>query len=260
VRRADRLFRLVQLLRARRFATGDQIAGELRVSKRTIYRDVADLQGSGIPIRGEAGVGYRLERGFELAPLIFTGDELESLVLGARMVAAWGDAQLASAVGSAMTKIEAVLPEALRRVVLDTPFFAPGMPSAAAAAGELGTLRLAISERRLVHFRYAREDGEESERDARPLGLYFWGRKWTLAAWCELRQDYRSFRPDRMRRVQLLDRHFDPAADGIALAGFLEKGDPADWERWEYARESRGRRERSNGGLRLASESRPSEP
>ena len=175
MRRADRLFRLVQLLRARRFATGEQIAGELGVSKRTVYRDVADLQGSGIPIRGEAGVGYRLERGYELAPLIFTSDELESLVLGARIVAAWGDAELAAAVGSAMTKVEAVLPETLRRVVLETPFFAPGLPGASAMAGELALLRRAIGERRLVHFRYAREDGAESERDARPLGLYLLG-------------------------------------------------------------------------------------
>lgn len=233
MRRADRLFRLVQLLRARRFATGDQIADELVVSKRTIYRDVADLQGSGIPIRGEAGVGYRLERGFELAPLIFTSDELESLVLGARIVAAWGDAELAAAVGSAMTKVEAVLPETLRRVVLETPFFAPGMPSASAMAGELTALRRAIGERRFVHFKYRREDGEESERDARPLGLYFWGKKWTLAAWCEARSDYRSFRPDRMREVRVLERQFDPA-DGISLAGFLAKRDPADWEKWEW--------------------------
>jgi predicted DNA-binding transcriptional regulator YafY len=124
MRRADRLFRLVQLLRARRFATGEQIADELGVSKRTIYRDVADLQGSGVPIRGEAGVGYRLERGYELAPLIFTSDELAGLVLGARIVAAWGDPDLASAVATAMTKVEAVLPEGLRRVVLDTPLSA----------------------------------------------------------------------------------------------------------------------------------------
>ena len=233
MRRADRLFRLVQLLRARRFATGDQIADELGVSKRTIYRDVADLQGSGIPIRGEAGVGYRLERGFELAPLIFTSDELESLVLGARIVAAWGDADLASAVGSAMTKVEAVLPDTLRRVVLETPFFAPGMPSASAMAGELTVLRRAIGERRIVHFKYRREDGEESERDARPLGLYFWGKKWTLAAWCEARSDYRSFRPDRMRDVRMTERPFDPA-DGITLAGFLAKRDPEDWEQWEW--------------------------
>lgn len=233
MRRADRLFRLVQLLRARRFATGEQIAGELGVSKRTVYRDVADLQGSGIPIKGEAGVGYRLERGYELAPLIFTSDELAGLVLGARIVSAWGDAELASAVGSALTKIEAVLPEALRRVVLETPLFAPEMPGASVMAGELTLLRRAIGERRLVHFRYAREDGAESERDARPLGLFFWGRKWTLAAWCELRQDYRSFRPDRMREVRLLESSFDPA-DGVSLAGFLAKHDPADWERWEW--------------------------
>ncbi len=236
MRRADRLFRLVQLLRARRFATADQIAGELAVSKRTIYRDVADLQGSGIPIRGEAGVGYRLERGFELAPLIFTSDELEGLVLGARIVAAWGDADLAAAVGSAMTKVEAVLPDTLRRVVLETPFFAPGSPGGQAMAGELALLRRAIGERRLVQFRYTREDGAESERAARPLGLYFWGRKWTLAAWCELRSDYRSFRPDRMHEVRILETAFDPA-DGISLAGFLEKGDPADWERWEWPHE-----------------------
>jgi predicted DNA-binding transcriptional regulator YafY len=249
MRRADRLFRLVQLLRARRFATGDQIAGEIGVSKRTIYRDIADLQGSGIPIRGEAGVGYRLERGFELAPLIFTSDELEGLVLGARIVAAWGDAELAGAVGNAMAKIEAVLPDTLRRVLLETPFFAPGPPGASAMAGELGLLRRAIGERRLVRFRYAREDGLETARDARPLGLYFWGRKWTLAAWCELRSDYRSFRPDRMREVKLLDERFDPA-DGISLAGFLEHGDPADWERWQWPHE----RARAVAGAPRASE------
>jgi predicted DNA-binding transcriptional regulator YafY len=240
VRRADRLFRLVQLLRARRFATGEQIADELGVSKRTVYRDVADLQGSGVPIRGEAGVGYRLDRGYELAPLIFTSDELEGLVLGARVVEAWGDPDLADAVGSAMTKIEAVLPETLRRVLLETPLFAPGLPSSSAMAGELSLLRRAIGERRVIHFRYAREDGAESERDARPLGLYFWGRKWTLAAWCELRGDYRSFRPDRMREVQLVERRFDPA-DGISLAGFMAKNDPADWETWEWS----GERERT---------------
>lgn len=238
MRRADRLFRLVQLLRARRFATGEQIASELGVSKRTVYRDVADLQGSGVPIRGEAGVGYRLERGYELAPLIFTSDELAGLVLGARIVASFGDPDLAAAVASAMTKVEAVLPEGLRRVVLETPLFAPGRPWSAAMAGEVATLRRAISERRLVHFKYGREDGAESERDARPLGLYFWGRKWTLAAWCELRADYRSFRPDRMRELELLDRTFDPDADGISLAGFVAKGDPADWESWEWRREA----------------------
>lgn len=222
MRRADRLFRLVQLLRSRRFATGESMASELGVSKRTVYRDIADLQGSGVPIRGEAGVGYQLERGYELAPLTFNTEELEGLVLGARIVSAWGDSDLAAAVGSAMTKIEAVLPEALRPVLFETALFAPDYPRATAPSRELAVLRRAISERRLVHFRYAREDGNESERDARPLGLYFWGSKWTLAAWCGLRLDYRSFRPDRMRELTLLDEHFD-ASDGIDLAQFLAR-------------------------------------
>jgi predicted DNA-binding transcriptional regulator YafY len=231
MRRADRLFRLVQFLRARRFATGEQIAREMGVSKRTIYRDVADLQDSGVPIRGEAGVGYRLERGYELPPLTFNGDEIEGLVLGARIVAAWGDPELAAAVASAMTKIEAALPETLRSVLLETPLFAPGVPGAPAMAGEMALMRRAISERRLMRFRYCREDGEWSEREARPLALYFWGRKWTLAAWCELRADYRSFRPDRMRDVTVLEANWDPA-DGPSLAGYLERSDPDDWRTW----------------------------
>jgi predicted DNA-binding transcriptional regulator YafY len=230
MRRADRLFRLVQLLRARRFATGAQLADELRVSKRTVYRDMRDLEASGVPVRGEAGVGYRLERGFELPPLTFTSEELEGLVLGARIVATWGDPELAVAVASAMTKVEAVVPEALRRVFLDTALFAPGFPSAAAMVREIGVLRRAISERRYIHFAYTRADGAETRRDVRPLGLYFWGRKWTLAAWCELRKDYRSFRPDRMGGVTLLDASFDES-DGISLAEFVERMDAADRER-----------------------------
>lgn len=233
MRRADRLFRLVQVLRLRRFATGAGLARELGVSKRTVYRDVADLQASGVPIRGEAGVGYRLERGYELAPLVFTSEELEGLVLGARIVAAWGDPELGAAVASAMTKVEAVLPAPLRQVLLETPLFAPGLPGASGAIGELALLRRAIGERRVVHFRYARGDGAASERDAWPLGLYFWGRKWTLAAWCELRGDYRTFRPDRMRDVAMQERRFDPT-DGISLAGFLAKKDPADPAGWEW--------------------------
>ncbi|MEN8184857.1 MAG: YafY family protein [Myxococcota bacterium] len=238
MRRADRLFRLVQLLRSRRFATGEQLANELGVSKRTVYRDMRDLGTSGVPIRGEAGVGYRLERGFELPPLTFSSDELEGLVLGARIVATWGDPELALAVGSAMTKIEAVVPDAVRRVFLDTALFAPGFPSAAAMAREIGVLRRAISERRYIHFAYTRADGERTRRDARPLGLYFWGNKWTLAAWCELRADYRSFRPDRMEDVKLLDAAFDES-DGVGLAEFVARMDAED----RAAREERGGRE-----------------
>jgi predicted DNA-binding transcriptional regulator YafY len=222
MRRADRLFQLVSHLRARRFATGEQLASSLGVSKRTVYRDVRDLEASGVPIRGEAGVGYRLERGFELAPLVFNHDELAGLVLGARIVAAWGDAELSAAVGSAMTKIEAVLPETLRGVMIGTPLFAAGHPRAAAMAGEMGLLRRAISDERVLRFGYTRADGERTRRDVRPLGLYFWGNRWTLAAWCELRRDYRSFRPDRMADLELLELRFD-ASVGPSLEEFLRR-------------------------------------
>jgi predicted DNA-binding transcriptional regulator YafY len=237
MRRADRLFQLIQMLRARRGATGRQLADELRVSTRTVYRDIADLQGSGIPIRGEAGVGYRLERGFELPPLTFTHEELEGLVLGARIVSAWGDPELAAAVGSAITRIEAVLPEALRQVVLDTPLFVPDFPGRRNMAGEMATLRRAIGEHRVLDLTYVRADGDRSERTVRPLGLYFWGKKWTLAAWCELRSDYRSFRPDRMERVELLQRSFDPDGE-IALSEFLRRVEQEN-PFWEEASEAR---------------------
>jgi predicted DNA-binding transcriptional regulator YafY len=221
MRRADRLFQLVQVLRSRRFATGQQIADELGVSKRTVYRDIADLQGTGVPIQGEAGVGYRIDRGFELPPLTFNAQEIESLVLGARIVASWGDADLGDAVRSAMTKIEAVLPEPLRQVLLETALFAPSRPSTPAMTSQLALLRKAVGEHRSVRFGYTRADGEASERTVRPLGLYFWGTKWTLASWCEFRCDYRSFRPDRMRGVEMLESVFD-GSDGIHLQGFLE--------------------------------------
>lgn len=230
MRRSDRLFQIVRFLRARRFATGQQIADDLGVSKRTVYRDISDLQGSGVPIDGEAGVGYRIDRGFELPPLTFTGQEIESLVLGARIVSAWGDAELADAVRSAMAKIEAVLPDPLRRVLLETALFAPPRPLDDGTKADLGLLRKAVGEHRSVRFAYTRGDGVASSRTVRPLALYFWGTKWTLATWCEFRNDYRSFRPDRMKDVVLTGETFD-GGDGIHLQAYLEQTERRHRER-----------------------------
>jgi predicted DNA-binding transcriptional regulator YafY len=121
-----------------------------------------------------------------------------------------------------MTKIEAAVPQALRQVVLDTALFAPGIPWAAAMARDMALLRRAIGEHRRISFDYTRSDGERTERSVRPLGMYFWGSKWTLAAWCELRRDYRSFRPDRMEGVELLNETFDEG-DGVSLEDFLAR-------------------------------------
>lgn len=228
MRRADRLFRLVQYLRGRRAATGLEIAEELDVSVRTVYRDIVDLQTSGIPIRGEAGVGYRLEAGFELPPLTFTNEELEGLALGARIVASWGDPALAAAVNNAMKRIEAVLPATLRRVLIETPLFAPQYQQRADLMSRgMATLRSAIGESRVLHIRYADADDRETERDVLPLGLHFWGNKWTLAAWCELRADYRTFRPDRIRQIETLERTFDSNGE-INLTGFLSRVQDSD--------------------------------
>lgn len=145
MRRADRLFRIVHLLRRKRLTTARQIAGELAISERTVYRDVADLVDSGVPIRGEAGVGYALERGFDLPPLMFTEDELEALVLGVRVVESWGDATLAAAARAVVQKVEAVLPERLQERVGKAPLFGFHVP--AGSARKLGTLRRAIRPR-----------------------------------------------------------------------------------------------------------------
>lgn len=222
MRRADRLFQLVQVLRSRRFATGDQLAVELGVSRRTVYRDIADLARSGVPIRGEAGVGYRMERGYELPPLTFNEQELEALVLGARMVAAWGDPDLAAATRAAMTKVEAVVPKAMRRILFETALFVPDRPWAPEMISGLGQLRRAVAERHKVRFGYTRADGEGSARTVRPLGLWFWGTSWSMAAWCELRGAYRNFRPDRMESLEVLDEVFDDS-DGIGLQAFLRE-------------------------------------
>jgi len=222
MRRADRLFQLVHLLRARKFATSEELAKELGVSRRTVYRDIKDLERSGVPIRGEAGVGYAMQRGYELPPLTFNAEEIEALALGARMVEAWTDPDLAAASRTAMTKVEAVLPEPLRAILLDTPLFAIQRSWAAYATKGMTQVRRAIADHHKLRFGYTRADGQSTIRTVRPVGLYFWGSTWSLAAWCELRDDYRSFRPDRMENLAVLPEQFEPDGE-VSLQAFLAR-------------------------------------
>ncbi|HEY2745744.1 MAG TPA: YafY family protein [Polyangia bacterium] len=221
MRRADRLFRIVQLLRRRKLTTARQLAGELEVSERTVYRDVADLVGSGVPIRGEAGVGYALERGFDLPPLMFTEDELEALVLGVRVVESWGDEALAQAARAVVQKVEAVVPERLQDRVGKAPLFAPGFHVPAERTRELSTLRRAIREHKKARMSYVDRVQAATERMVRPLGLFFWGSTWTVAAWCELRQGFRGFRLDRVQKLELTTQTFEDEA-GRTLADFFD--------------------------------------
>lgn len=184
------------------------LAQKLEVSERTIYRDVSDLQTSGMPIEGEAGVGYTLRRDLDLPPLMFTRDELTALVLGARLVRAWGGASSMAAADQALQRIEAVLPPELRERLDGILMYAPGSRMPQLLRERLDVLHEASIDRHVLSFGYTREDGQSSQRQVRPLALYFWSGVWTLAAWCELRKDFRTFRIDRMQDVQVLAREF----------------------------------------------------
>ena len=207
MRRADRLFRIVQLLRRRRtIVTAKQIAGKLEISERTVYRDIRDLIQAGTPIDGEAGVGYRLQPGYDLPPLMFDREEIQALVLGARIVAQFGDPALARASESILSKVAAVLPKDLEPLLADTRLFVPQSRSGARSAAGLAVAREALVAQRRIQLKYANEKGEETERIVRPLGLFFWGKTWTLAAWCEMRVGFRNFRLDRINEATLGER------------------------------------------------------
>ena len=209
MRRADRLFKVIQLLRGRRRAvTASWLAEQLSVSERTIYRDVRDLIVAGTPIAGEAGVGYTIRRDYDLPPLMFDAEELEALVLGARLVGAFGDKSLVGPARSVISKVEAVLPPRLKVGTRCPALYAPRTYGAEIRAHALDTVRAALTEKRKLKLRYQREDEEESYRTILPLGAFFWGRSWTLTAWCELRNDCRNFRLDRVLELHTLDETF----------------------------------------------------
>ena len=209
MRRADRLFQIVQLLQRRRgTTTAAQVAERLGVSERTVYRDIRDLVLAGTPIDGEAGIGYRIRPGYDLPPLMFDRDEIQALVLGARIVRQFGDPALARASESILGKVAAVIPKDLAPLLAETRLFVPSMNRGDQSADAMTAAREALIARRKLRFKYEGAQGAGTERTVRPLGMFFWGRKWTLAAWCELRNDFRNFRLDRASGPILLDETF----------------------------------------------------
>jgi predicted DNA-binding transcriptional regulator YafY len=213
MRRADRLFQIVQHLRARRLTTAAQLAQWLEISERTVYRDIRDLSVSGVPVRGEAGIGYRIDRHFDLKPIMFTPDEIDAAVLGLRMVETCAGPDLALHVRTALSKIALALPPNRASEVESAPLFAPSIAGDAAAWRRIGPLRQAIASRRLVECLYVSGAEEKTRRRIRPIGLFFWGKVWTLAAWCETRSGFRSFRLDRMEELMLLSERFAEEMD-----------------------------------------------
>ena len=210
MRRADRLLRIVDMLRGGRLVTAAQLAERLEVSKRTVYRDVADLVANRVPIEGEAGVGYVMRAGYELPPIMFTAEEVVAMVGGARLIRAWGGRRMGRAAEAALDKIAAVLPdpEAARAGSVHIHAFQPIEQSRETAA-RLDVIEGAAEAARRLAFDYRDEGGRVTRRTVRPLGLWFWGRVWTLVAWCELREDFRMFRVDRMGALAEGER-FEP--------------------------------------------------
>jgi len=222
MRRADRLFQIVQYVRGGRLVTARRLAERLEVSERTIYRDIAHLQASGVPIEGEAGVGYVLRQGFDLPPLMFSRDEIVALVAGARLIRAWGGAGMARAAEEALIKIGAVLPEAERRRADEVQIHAMAPEMTDAVRARIDEIERAVDRRSRIAMTYRDADGRATERIVRPLGLWFWGKVWTLVGWCELRDDFRMFRLDRIAGITACDSPFRPER-GKTLADFYRR-------------------------------------
>lgn len=199
MRRADRLFLIIHALRGRKTALpARRLAESLQISLRTVYRDVADLQRSGVAIEGEAGIGYVLRQGSDVPPLMFSVEELEALVVGTRFVSTFGGKRLSLASRAALLKIEAVLPEPLRQRTRRTRIYAPELAHRLETTELLDQLRAAVEAHRVLRIDYRDKDERPSRRDIEPLCLSFWGDTWTLGAYCRLRADFRSFRADRL--------------------------------------------------------------
>ena len=223
MRRADRLFQIIQILRrSTRPVTAAALAGEPEVSKRTVYRDVADLIGQRVPIEGEAGLGYLIAADYDMPPLMLTPDELEAVTLGAQWVAGRSDKALSNAARDVIAKIAAVVPERLRSFIVESSVGVKSTVAEPAEGVDPSHLRSAIRESRKLRLRYRSEAGEETERTVWPVILGYAETTRMLVAWCELRQGFRHFRTDRIIEVETLD-------ESIGLRhGELRRR----WQRW----------------------------
>jgi predicted DNA-binding transcriptional regulator YafY len=221
MRRADRLFDIIQRLRtASRPMTAAALAEELEVTVRTVYRDVATLQARRVPIEGAPGIGYLLRRGFDLPPLMFTTEEIEAIVVGARLVSRTGDPSLQDAAESVLSKVTVVLPDALRAQLASAPLYVSSSGAPLAESVDLSVVRQAIRDERKLHIAYADEKGAQTRRTIWPIAVAYYVQATLIGAWCELRQDYRHFRADRVMSLTVLDERY-PSDNGRLMAEWL---------------------------------------
>jgi predicted DNA-binding transcriptional regulator YafY len=209
MRRADRLFRIIQILRRKkRPTTAQEVADELETSLRTIYRDIAQLMADRVPIRGEAGMGYVLEGGFDLPPLMLTADEIEAAMLGAQWVMGRADPLLARAASDLVAKIGVVVPEHLRPLLMEPALAAPNMRPNLPDAIDMARVRAAIRTQTKIALTYRDEKGADSRRIIWPIAVSYWDVVRLIVAWCELRKGFRHFRTDRVMESEFLDSRY----------------------------------------------------
>lgn len=208
MRRADRLLQIIQILRRyKKPISGEFIANELEVSLRTIYRDIQTLIIEGVPINGEAGVGYILGKGYDLPPLMFKKDELEAIILGLKWVGRRGDDALIRASKDAIAKINVVLPKDLKPILEEVALVVPPNFETSKDNIDVAIIRKAIRENYKISFEYQREDGQISQRTIMPLAISYFERVRLIISFCELRNDYRTFRTDRIKGLKLEQKH-----------------------------------------------------
>ncbi|WP_028879575.1 helix-turn-helix transcriptional regulator [Terasakiella pusilla] len=228
MKKTDRHFKLINFLQGRRTAiTADRLADECEVSVRTIYRDIRDLQNSGVPIEGEAGVGYLLEAGYTLPPLTFDVDEIEALVLGMAMVCNWTDDKMSKSARGVLNKIREALPQKTREKLYGTALYSFKSSTHIPWSVDFSAIRQAIRERRYVTLMYEDAQQKASDRRVRPLALLFFGPIWLLVTWCELRGDFRNFRLDRIKGLTLEHATF-AEEEGKRLRDYCESGEIID--------------------------------
>lgn len=221
MRRADRLFRLIRQLQIHAHRTAAQLASSEGVSVRTIYRDMEALSTSGVPLLGTPGEGYQLRPGWKLPSMQFDAEQLEALMLGLNMARAWGDPDLRNAAGEARERILSALPAALSQGAQDLPLLAPDF-HVGEANRWLGELRGALRRGVQIEIGYQDAQAQSSRRRIDPLGLFFWGDRWSLVGWCHLRADFRHFRLDRIQTLRVCAENVTTTTER-SLAEYLRR-------------------------------------
>jgi len=223
MRKADRLFELIQILRtAKAPVTAAALARQLEVNLRTVYRDIAALQSRRVPIEGAPGLGYVLRRGFDLPPLMFTADEIEAIAVGMRLLHRTGDAGLLGAAESVLSKITLALPEALRAYLAAPSVYVSGHGAPPPPVADLAQIRVAIRDEHKLAIDYADEQGRRTRRTVWPFAVAYYVEATLVSAWCELRDDFRHFRTDRILALEVTGERF-PVCGRTLMSRWLEK-------------------------------------